>query len=143
MNSSWGKIIAFLFILLLSAVAVGAASAQAPSVELSFGGDPVDTLRAGLSAEYVGAQFGAPDEVVKTSAGEGERWRYGESSIFFRDGRVTAWSDNGDLGARRERLAFTTPDKPRFKYFFQMGWKNAVTPLGQVRIEQLLEQNPS
>ncbi len=40
--------------------------------------------------------YGKPDNIEKSNK-EDSRWLYGKSLIFFTKGKVSAWSDQGDL----------------------------------------------
>ena len=49
-----------------------------------------------LSQKQIIKTYGKPDKIVK-NAEKQSQWIYGESLIFFKEGKVTAWSDQGDL----------------------------------------------
>ncbi len=46
-------------------------------------------------------RFGRPDEIRNKSNGSAE-WIYGASTLFFSAGKVSAWSDAGELSERAE-----------------------------------------
>lgn len=56
----------------------------------------------GLSADAVTSLLGEPDIKRGESGGAREGWVYGNSLVFFADGRVSAVSDSGDLLDRRK-----------------------------------------
>ncbi len=49
-----------------------------------------------LSEKQIIKTYGKPDKIVKSSKKQSQ-WIYGESLIFFSEGKVSAWSDQGDL----------------------------------------------
>jgi len=54
-------------------------------------------------------------------------WTYGRSSIFFLEGKVTAWSDVGEL-SQRERIRSVKSEKPNSDDSLSGVWKNPWTP---------------
>jgi len=62
--------------------------------------------------------YGKPDNIVKSSK-EDSRWLYGKSLIFFTKGKVSAWSDQGDLLSKESGAI-------KLDHYMQ-GWKNAWT----------------
>jgi hypothetical protein len=69
------------------------------SAAASAQGEEKFTLSAGISADELTAQLGKPDE--RSGDPSSEKWKYGSSLVFLRDGKVTAWSDTGNLASRR------------------------------------------
>jgi hypothetical protein len=78
--------------------------------------------------------YGQPDRAI-TSSGE-EQLYYGRSVIFLSAGRVTGWSDSGDLVSRRIQTQFTRPRETPGAYH---GWENAWTRAKDVTPEEVID----
>ena len=95
---------------------------------------------AGLTEEEVSLRLGPPDE--NRAAGDPQRqtWVYGRSLLFFTDGRVAAWSDNGDLRNRESlaKLRDNTVPKKREQAEERI-WQNAWTPRPRIPVEEVID----
>ena len=86
----------------------------------------------GLSKDELVKYLGKPDQISsptsKNEANENQRaeWRYGNSLVFLVDGKVTAWSDSGDLESRKLVSSLQSKGaRARMKDAGLDGWKNA------------------
>ena len=80
-------------------------------------------LKIGQSVHELLRSHGAPDKKIPRRQLNAEIWSYGESLIFVTSGRVTGWTDSGELMERaqqneREHEARTGDS------FVHSGWKN-------------------
>ncbi len=80
----------------------------------------------GLSESQITDRYGKPDD-VKTKSDKSAEWFYGQSSVFFLEGRVSAWSDAGEL-QQRERLTALQADKHQRDDSLSEQWVNPWTP---------------
>ena len=87
---------------------------------------PARTSYYGLSQNQIEERFGKPDSERKKPNGSLE-WNYGHSSIFFIDGKVSAWSDVGELN-QRERIHSVKSEKPITDDSLSGIWQNPWTP---------------
>jgi hypothetical protein len=90
-----------------------------------------DYLR-GLSKDELIKYLGKPDQVSTPSSNDVNssnpraEWRYGNSLVFLIDGKVTAWSDSGDLESRKIVSSLQPKGgRGRLKDTGLAGWKNA------------------
>ena len=83
----------------------------------------------GMNEAQIGERFGRPDDVRKKSEDSVE-WIYGQSTVFFIQGKVSAWSDAGEL-AQRERLSALQSDKALRDDSLSDQWVNPWTPPGR------------
>ena len=127
MNShNMTKFILGIFAVIVLVIYNSASCLAQPGVELQ-----------GLSAKEVVQHFGPPDQKQKTSSGK-ETWSYGRSIILFRDGKISAWSDAGEL-AKRIKLAKLS-NKDRRATQEREHWKNPWTTQKPLSNKQLLYQ---
>ncbi|MCB0343512.1 MAG: hypothetical protein KDD66_00265 [Bdellovibrionales bacterium] len=89
----------------------------------------------GMRKRDVQRQFGDPDSKKRDQQASIERWYYGDSSIIFNDGVVSAWVDNGDLSVRslvpkRKRRAFERDEE-----FALEGWKKIWKKEDNVKVD--------
>lgn len=91
----------------------------------------------GLGVEEVQATFGTPDQKTASESGR-ETWSYGRSIILFREGKVSAWSDAGEL-SRRKNLA-KVQNKDVLAEQERELWKNPWTPQQALGDRQVLQQ---
>ena len=87
---------------------------------------PARTSYYGLSQSQIEDRFGKADSERKKPNGSVE-WMYGRSSMFFLDGKVTAWSDVGEL-SQRERIHSIKTEKPINDDSLSGVWQNPWTP---------------
>lgn len=89
-----------------------------------------DYLR-GLNKEELVKYLGKPDQISPPSSNNTDpkaraEWRYGNSLVFLIDGKVTAWSDSGDLESRKLVSSLQPKGgRARLKDGGLEGWKNA------------------
>ncbi len=97
-----------------------------------------DERLSGLSGKEVERRFGPPDE--RRSGQEGkESWLYGKSVILFRNGKVTAWSNAGEMSGR-ENLATVRSgedDEESSRYLWQNPWTPQEGPNAKKVLEDL------
>lgn len=87
---------------------------------------PARTSYYGLSQSQIEERFGKADSERKKPNGSTE-WVYGHSSMFFIDGKVSAWSDVGEL-SQRERIHSIKTEKPASDDSLSGVWQNPWTP---------------
>ena len=95
---------------------------------------------AGLSSEELVRKFGVPDK--KSADGLRETWTYGQSEIFITDGRVSAWSDSGDLFGRRVKAGLSPrgAEKEEKPLPAGDGWVNAWQKEKKVTSEEVIDE---
>ena len=99
----------------------------------------------GLSKEELVKYLGKPDQIsvplAKENGSDNQRaeWRYGNSLVFLVSGKVTAWSDSGDLESRK-LLSGLQPKgaRARLKEGGLEGWKNAWEKEDEVTSDQVV-----
>jgi len=101
----------------------------------------IGLLRSGVTETELVEILGEPDQ-IESGQGITKNWRYGASSVFLLDGKVSGWTDGGDLEQRvRFGLDFR-PGKSR-KIYFSYNWLNAwkLTPTPSLAdvIDELLD----
>jgi len=101
---------------------LSSARAQFTAPNQVLGGEADLSSIRGLKPDELVGVLGKPDS--KTSAGNREEWRYGNSLIFIQNGSVNAWSDGGDLVSRKVISNLRTDEKKSSTTEFS-GWKNA------------------
>lgn len=105
-----------------------------------------DYLR-GLSKEELTKYLGKPDQVSSSTLNGSDdqnyraEWRYGNSLVFLVNGRVTAWSDSGDLESR-ELVSSLQPKngRGRLKDIGLDGWKNAWEKEDDITSEEVVSE---
>ena len=83
-------------------------------------------LLAGLSVDEVAHLFGPPSHKNEKRKGR-ETWIYGKSTVMFTDGKVTAWSNFGDLDEHKNLAAVQREDEDIQEYY-DREWLNLWTP---------------
>jgi len=71
-------------------------------------------------------RFGRPDEVRSKPNGSSE-WLYGQSTLFFSGGKVSAWSDAGEL-SHRAQVNTLKSDERQASDDLSGQWENPWTP---------------
>jgi hypothetical protein len=102
----------------------------------------------GLSQDELMKYLGKPDQIAKqgasadsTSDKKRSEWRYGNSLVFIVDGKVTAWSDSGDLEARKLVSSLQPKNgRGRLKDGGLEGWKNAWQKEEEVTSDQVVSE---
>lgn len=97
--------------------------AEQPVIQPRLDVEP--TLR-GLTEDQLTELLGKPDKVLKE--GERNEWTYGNSLIFFSNGVVNGWSDEGEFESRKFTASFNPPDKMRKNKLKETevgGWENS------------------
>mgnify|MGYP001579510534 CR=1 FL=1 len=84
-------------------------------------------LKTGLSVAEVARGLGEPDRKGGVGGPGVETWYYGESMVLFADGKVSAWSDHGELSEREEMHQFDSSDPAASAPVEYPGWENAWT----------------
>jgi hypothetical protein len=84
-------------------------------------------LKTGLSVAEVARALGEPDRKGGAGGPGVESWYYGESMVLFADGKVSAWSDHGELSEREEMHQFDSSDSTASAPVEYHGWENAWT----------------
>lgn len=107
-------------------------------------GDPSQTtaLEFGLSIDDVTARYGQPDRKELKAEQRSEAWHYGQTTIFFTEGQVGAWTANtGDLEQRYQRQTALKNreggDAPYFKYGWKDAWQRDATISSDSVIDEL------
>jgi len=86
-----------------------------------------------MSKDELVKYLGKPDQISSPSTSSTNstpspraEWRYGNSLVFLVDGKVTAWSDSGDLESRKLVSSLQPKgSRARMKEGGLEGWKNA------------------
>ncbi len=91
----------------------------------------------GLRASQVMRRFGEPD-ARRGDARVSGTWKYGSSILIFSKGRVTSWSDAGEL-ASRQNLALIKETGLSDYEVFSATWENAWTPKRQLTANDILD----
>lgn len=100
----------------------------------------------GLSKDDLVRYLGKPDQVSSTLMGSNSddlraEWRYGNSLVFLVDGKVTAWSDSGDLDSRRLISSLQPKNaRGRLKDDSLDGWKNAWEQEDEVTSDEVVSE---
>lgn len=98
----------------------------------------VDVGLKGLSGEEVEARFGAPDRRQADSDGR-ETWSYGRSLILFQGGRVSAWSNTGELERRSNVRELHDNNTPNLEVeYSSTAWSNPWTPKEGVEADEVV-----
>lgn len=79
---------------------------------------------SGLGAKEVETRLGPPDERRVTGDGR-ESWIYGRSVILFNNGKVTAWSNAGEMEGRQNLADVLIRDGADSSKYL---WENPWTP---------------
>lgn len=83
---------------------------------------------SGATQAEVSRALGEPDSREQPRA-EVEIWNYGNSLVLFSGGRVSGWTDQGELAERKDLQEFSRPtNSVRAPEFSELGWHNAWTP---------------
>ena len=101
------------------------ASAQ-PITNLQTAKRPASESYYGQTEAQMTARFGRPDEVRNKTNGSSE-WLYGQSTLFFSGGKVSAWSDAGEL-AQRAQVNTLKRDDRQASDDLSGQWENPWTP---------------
>lgn len=93
-----------------------------------------------LTTEEISKQFGPPDK--REAKDSREQWFYGTSVIFFTNGKVSAWSDAGELEERHllASLAPAPKSKTENEALQPPGWKNAWQREDRVTSDQVIDE---
>ena len=132
----------FICLLLFEAMPTAAA---AQSVQPSVPNTAPASLKD-LSVEEVLKQFGPPDE-KKQHSNDRESWFYGRSMIFFNQGKVSAWSNAGEISSRKNLAQIQAPAEEASPKRAE-NWLNDWTPNTAHRaqdevLEELTDDNQS
>ena len=106
----------------------------------------------GLSQKKIIELFGPPNRKYSSSQGS-ESWTYGSSIVFFTDGKVSAWSDSGELSHGQHVAAMQASHGFTGSNSFDSGhnpadageltkrkhWKNAWTPKQEISEKDVLD----
>lgn len=95
----------------------------------------VDEGLKGMSPEEVLERFGKPDRSDE-SVEERQIWYYGKSMILFNNGKVSAWSNTGELQGRNNLS--TIRDKRRVNSF-AANWVNVWTPIDRLSANDVIQ----
>lgn len=120
-----------------AALSVPFPTATAIAQELRWESEKELALK-GSTLEQVRAVLGTPD-AERNEAEGATSWVYGRSLVFFRNGRVTAWSNAGELEKRRN-LARVAEDQGTEYEEFSSSWKNDWTPQKAQKPEHVLRE---
>ena len=102
--------------------------------------------RAGMTSDDIYRSYGKPDSQETKPGNSIETWHYGASMIFFAGGKVTGWTDRGELADHKAAHDFQPASHVAQKPFAEEGWHNAWTPehkteSGEV-IDTIIEDPP-
>lgn len=125
-----------------SALVLGAlATGSAICLDEAFAAPEVLSDLKGMDQKSIEAELGAPDE--RRGAGQGrESWLYGSSVLLFRDGRVTAWSDAGELLSRRNmaKVKRGAAGEEESVSGSSLIWRNPWTPWQELDAAQVVDE---
>ncbi len=95
----------------------------------------------GLSREELIRYLGKPDQILTPASNPSRaEWRYGNSLIFLVDGKVSAWSDSGDLEERKLISSLQPKNaRGRLKDSNLDGWKNAWEKEDEVTSDEVVD----
>lgn len=96
-------------------------------------------LRPGLTTDEVTKHFGPPDRKREDDSLQTQSWYYGESVIFFAQGQITGWSDQGELASREEMDRFRLQNHNPYG-FEEKGWFNVWTPQKPESMERVIDE---
>lgn len=85
-------------------------------------------ITPGMQIDEVQKVFGAPDTKSVRQGSTRQSWYYGGAVVFFADGVVTAWSDDGSLLERQGLSKFQTAADSESDVLYEGGWLNLWTP---------------
>lgn len=85
-------------------------------------------IAPGMLIDDVQKVFGAPDTKSVRQGSTRQSWYYGGAVVFFADGAVTAWSDDGSLIERQGLSKFQTATDSESDVLYEGGWLNLWTP---------------
>ncbi len=101
---------------------------------------PPTAISSGMEASDILNRFGRPDKKVIESVEGRESWYYGGAVIFFSDGVVSAWSDNGVLKDRLALARIQGYQGGDVDVLYKGGWLNAWTPQDALSRQAILEE---